>query len=180
MIAEAKFLRAFIYFNFIERFGGVPIVDKVYNLGDEEVFKRNTFDECVAFIAKDVAEAMPDLPAGIHLPMAITEGLLQMLARRCSPGPTCMLHLPCSVHSHSVQKWQKAADAAAALLNKGYALYPDYQKLFEMKQGDPQDEVIFSKGFSASNGHQTPSHQMIAVLRVMAVGGGRAGLPETW
>ena len=29
-----------------------------------------------------------------------------------------------------------------------------------MKQGDPQSEVIFSKGFSASNGHQTPNHQM--------------------
>ena len=38
MIAEAKFLRAFIYFNLIERFGGVPIVDQVYELGDEAAF----------------------------------------------------------------------------------------------------------------------------------------------
>ena len=54
MIAEAKFLRAFHYFNLIERFGGVPIVDKVYELGDQVSFKRNTFDECVAFIDKDL------------------------------------------------------------------------------------------------------------------------------
>src|SRR5690349_19899792 len=33
-IAEAKFIRAFIYFNLVERYGGVPIVTQSYNLSD--------------------------------------------------------------------------------------------------------------------------------------------------
>jgi hypothetical protein len=54
LIAEAKFVRAFIYFNLIERFGGVPIVTQSYGLSDASsvTFKRNTFDECVAFHSK--------------------------------------------------------------------------------------------------------------------------------
>ncbi len=46
LIAEAKFIRAFIYFNLIERFGGVPIVTQSYELSDvgSVMFKRNTFD----------------------------------------------------------------------------------------------------------------------------------------
>ena len=59
-----------------------------------------------------------------------------------------------------MQKWQKAADAAEALLNSGYALYPDYQELFTLEHGDSQDEVIFSRGFTSSNGHQAPMHNL--------------------
>src|SRR4030042_554057 len=64
LVAEAKFLRAFIYFELIKRFGGVPIVSQAYELGDIEnvKFKRKLFVECVAFIEQDLAEAMPDLP----------------------------------------------------------------------------------------------------------------------
>jgi starch-binding outer membrane protein, SusD/RagB family len=65
LIAEAKFVRAFIYFNLIERFGGVPIVTQSYELSDagSVKFKRSTFDECVTFIQKDLTEAIADLPA---------------------------------------------------------------------------------------------------------------------
>ena len=45
LMAESKFLRAFMYFLLIERFGGVPILDKSYNMSDSVVLKRNTFDE---------------------------------------------------------------------------------------------------------------------------------------
>jgi hypothetical protein len=35
-VAEARFLRAFIYFELIKRFGGVPIVDRTYDLRDAD------------------------------------------------------------------------------------------------------------------------------------------------
>lgn len=156
MIAEAKFLRAFLYFNLIERFGGVPIVDKVYELGDEAAFKRNTFEECVAFIAKDLNEAIPDLPAKYASTEAnygrATGDACKALLSRTYLYAASPLFSP----AKDLQKWQKAADAAEALLNSGYTLYPDYQKLFEMKQGDVQNEVIYSRGFSAANGHNAP------------------------
>lgn len=153
MIAEAKFLRAFLYFNLIERFGGVPIVDKVYQLGDEATFKRNTFDECVAFIEKDVTEALPDLatkyPSNDPNYGRATGDACKALLSRTYLYAASPLFSP----DKDMQKWQKAADAAEALLSSGYELYPDYRELFEMKQGDVQNEVIYSRGFSSSNGH---------------------------
>jgi starch-binding outer membrane protein, SusD/RagB family len=62
LIAEAKFLRAYIYFLLIERFGGVPIVEQHYDLGAEVTFDRSSVEECIAFIEKNLSEAMPDLP----------------------------------------------------------------------------------------------------------------------
>lgn len=154
MIAEAKFLRGFIYFNLIERFGGVPIVKESYELdaADQVQFTRSSFDDCVNFIADDLNEAMSDLPARYQSTDAnygrATADACKALLSRLYLYAASPLFNP----SHDMGKWQMAADAAEALLNSGYSLYPDYQKLFELKQGDAQDEVIFSKGFTSSSG----------------------------
>ena len=53
--AEARFLRAYFYFELIKRWGGVPIVgDKVYNLSDDLNISRSTFDECVNYIVSEL------------------------------------------------------------------------------------------------------------------------------
>src|SRR5688572_25202369 len=39
LVAEAKFLRAFVYFNLIERYGGVPLVTQSYKLSDSVIFR---------------------------------------------------------------------------------------------------------------------------------------------
>jgi len=160
LVAEAKFLRAFIYFELIKRFGGVPIVSQAYGLGDIEsvTFKRNTFDECVAFIEQDLTETMPDLPdqypsTDANYGRATADACQALLSRTLLYAASPLFN-----PSNDQQKWQKAADAAEALLDKGYDLYPDYQELFELSQGDAQDEVIFSRGFTTSNGHQAPMH----------------------
>jgi len=158
MVAEAKFLRAFIYFLLIERFGGVPIVDQVYQLGDDVQLTRNTFDECVAFIEQDISDAIPALPdrymsTDANYGRATADACRALLSRMYLYAASPLFN-----PSNDQAKWQKAADAAEDLLDKGYSLYPDYQALFEMSHGDAQDEVIFSKGFTASNYHQAPSH----------------------
>ncbi len=123
-------------------------------------FERNTIDESVAFIAQDLSEAIPNLPARYSSTDGnygrATADAAQALLSRTYLYAASPLFNP----TNDLQKWQKAADAAEALLNTGYALYPDYGKLFELSHGDPQDEVIFSKGFTATsaNGHQAPMH----------------------
>ena len=158
LVAEAKFLRAFIYFKLIKRFGGVPIVDQVYNLGDDVQLTRSTFDQCVAFIEKDLAEAIPDLPdrylsTDANYGRATADACQALLSRMYLYAASPLFN-----PSNDQQKWQKAADAAEALLDKGYSLYPDYQALFEMSHGDAQDEVIYSTGFTASTYHSAPMH----------------------
>ncbi len=47
MIAEANFLRAFMYFRLIERFGIGSNCNEGYELGDQGNLKEIFFDECV-------------------------------------------------------------------------------------------------------------------------------------
>ncbi len=61
ILGQAKFLRAFYYFNLVKTFGGVPVRPE-----DESVRKlvipRNTLEECYAYIEKDLREAAMILP----------------------------------------------------------------------------------------------------------------------
>lgn len=62
ILGQAKFLRAFYYFNLVKTFGGVPIrpeTETVENL----VIPRSTTTEVYAYIEKDLREAAIMLPA---------------------------------------------------------------------------------------------------------------------
>jgi starch-binding outer membrane protein, SusD/RagB family len=165
LVAEAKFVRAFIYFQLIERFGGVPIVTEVYGLEDagSVTFTRNTFDECVAFIEKDIDEALPDLPAKYESTAAnygrATQDACYALASRLYLYAASPLHNP----AHDNAKWQKAADAAAVFTenaDRGYTLYPDYRNLFNQNSGAAQNEFILTRNFTSANSHQAPAHNL--------------------
>lgn len=61
-IAEARFLRAFFYFDLVRNFGGVPIVDGLKQPSEVEGIRRATAAETYAFIENDLKEAIKDLP----------------------------------------------------------------------------------------------------------------------
>ena len=59
-VAEAKFFRAMAYFNLLRDFGGVPIIDKVLTLEDQDLLfgPRNSRQEVVDYIMKDLDDAI--------------------------------------------------------------------------------------------------------------------------
>lgn len=61
ILAQAKFLRAFFYFNLVKTFGGVPIRPEIETV-DNLVIPRSTREECYAYIEKDLREAVIMLP----------------------------------------------------------------------------------------------------------------------
>ncbi|SEO06733.1 Starch-binding associating with outer membrane [Mucilaginibacter gossypiicola] len=62
-VAEAKFFRAYIYFDLLQAFGGVTIVSKPLDTNDPLLTSpRNTRDEVADFIIADLKAAIPDLP----------------------------------------------------------------------------------------------------------------------
>lgn len=62
-VAEAKFFRAYVYFDLLQQFGGVPIVTKPLTIESPELqIPRNSRDEVVDFIVKDLEEAITALP----------------------------------------------------------------------------------------------------------------------
>lgn len=54
LMGEARFMRAYFYHQLVRYYGGVPLVDRAYELGEEDyTLARNTFEECVNFIVAD-------------------------------------------------------------------------------------------------------------------------------
>lgn len=62
LIAEARFLRAFYYFELVKNFGGVPIVETFAMPDEIQGIARNSQEEVYAFIEKDLEEAAASLP----------------------------------------------------------------------------------------------------------------------
>ena len=141
---EMKFLRAFIYAQLIWRYGGVPIITKVYELNEDYSIARNTYDECVDFIIAELDEAINLLPAkqpASQLGRASGDACKALKAR-------VLLYAASELNNPAKNKarWQKAADAAEALIGK-YSLLDDYQSVFL----SDNDEIIFARSQSQSN-----------------------------
>lgn len=62
-VAEAKFFRAYIYFDLLQQFGGVPIVKNLLDPSSPELqATRNARDEVADFVISDLEAAITDLP----------------------------------------------------------------------------------------------------------------------
>jgi hypothetical protein len=128
---EVYFLRALAYFELLKRFGGVPLVTRVYDVNDKNFTeKRASWTETKDFILADIAQALPLLPpaySGDNDKGRITAGAALALKSRL------LLYAasPYFNTGNDRQLWQQAKDAAKAVIdyNGGmYALYGDAAK----------------------------------------------------
>jgi hypothetical protein len=180
VIAEMKFLRAYIYANLIWRYGGVPIITKVFGLHDDFKVTRSSYDDCVKFIDSELDAAAASLPPNQP---ASEEGRASgnaclALKARVLLYNASLLNNP----NHDNAKWQAAADASAALLKAGYSLNPDYQGTFLTDN----NEIIFARYFTQANstnflleegrngsngwGSQNPSQNQVNAYEMAATG----------
>lgn len=147
---EMKFIRAWTYANLIERYGGVPIIDYVFELNDDFTkVSRASYDDCVTFIIKDLDEAISLLPTqqtGSNLGRASADA-----ARALKSRVLLYAASPLNNPNNDMEKWTKAANAAEALLNSRYSLYDNYQNLFLEKYLQNNKEIIFARYFTQTN-----------------------------
>ena len=60
--AEARFLRAWYYFNLVKHYGGVPLVGDTIYTGDSPIrVERRSFEDCINYIVSELNTAIPDL-----------------------------------------------------------------------------------------------------------------------
>ncbi len=143
--AEMRFLRAFVYANLIWKYGGVPIIDKTFQLGEDYAISRNSYDECVNFIVSDLDAAVATLPAqqpASDLGRASADAALALKSRVLLYAASEQFN-----PTHDLSKWQKAADAAEALLDAGYSLGEDYRSIFLQQNS----EIIYARYFTQAN-----------------------------
>lgn len=62
IVAQAKFIRAFHYFELVKCFGGVPIVEELSMPSEVVGITRQSVDSCYTFIENDLLAAIEDLP----------------------------------------------------------------------------------------------------------------------
>lgn len=147
MIAEVKFIRAFIYFRLTNSFGGVPIIETVYNTQSNwSGVKRNTYDQCVTYMLEDIDDVISTLPDRPDTRNRASANAARALKARLLLYYASPLHNP----NNDISRWQAAADAAKDLFNRGYSLCDDYRSMFFDLSNS---EYIFAKEYSETYYH---------------------------
>lgn len=142
---EMKFIRAYLYSELLWRYGDVPLITQVFALDDDyTTVKKESYDKVVDFIVNELDEAavllsQSEIKKGRATPDATVALKSRVLLYAASP-----LNNP----SNDLTKWEKAAEAAEALIDK-YTLYHDYKNLFL----EDNNEIIFGRYFTKSINH---------------------------
>ena len=148
VIAQSKFLRAYVYFNMVMYHGGVPYITVPQDKNVDDLYvKRNSTKDCFDYMIKDLNDAISLLPEHISSTASnfgkidgcfATAFKAKVLLYKASPQFN-----PQNPWSNSY--WAEAYTANEAaytkLENLGYALTENYQDIFLVERGP---EVVFS------------------------------------
>lgn len=158
---EVKFIRARMYFDLIKLFGGVPLITGVFQLSDDFTVSRNSYEEIVDWIVKELDEAkemVPEIrPSGEW--GRVTKGACLAQISEVLLHANSELHKPNTLPNgplfdYTKNSWQECADAAKAVIDMShYNLQPvetwkDYHGIF-LK---PNSEMIFARVYHNNYG----------------------------
>lgn len=113
--AEARFIRAFMYYELLKRYGGVPLIgNQIFTLNDNLELSRNTFEEVVNYIASECDAIKTDL-----LPeTAIPDGELGRIPRGAG------IALKIRVYLYAASPFFNGGAASSPLKTRGIIGYP--------------------------------------------------------
>ena len=141
--AEAKFLRAFYYFELVKVFGDIPlIVDK--RIGGKEVLEtvRTPSSEVYAQIEKDLNEAISVLSFKSESSHPGIQGRVDKGAALALLGKVYLFQ----------QKWNLSSQTLDVVISSGnYSLSSDYSTLF-LEANENNSETVFDVEFSSGQG----------------------------
>jgi len=147
---EVTFLRAFFYFELIKRYGGVPIIKNVINIGEETDLPRNTYEECVRFIADELNGIIPyaKTVADAGFMGRVTRGAVYALKCRTFLYAASPLN---NNDTYNLALCDSSARAFVALSKLGlYDINIDYRNLY-LNQTSTNKEIIFDKRLKMDN-----------------------------
>jgi hypothetical protein len=141
---EVHFLRAYLYFDLMELFGGVPIITTSYGIDDSTTIARNTFEETINFITSECDQAATLLSLDpVNLDNAADKGRATKGAALALKART-LLYAASDFYNSNVSwapgyghpelvgyvggdrnaRWQAAKDACKAVMDLGiYSLF---------------------------------------------------------
>jgi starch-binding outer membrane protein, SusD/RagB family len=157
--AEARFIRALLYFELVKRYGGVPLIgDKIFTLNDDLSLPRNTFEQSINYIVAECDEVKTTLrkePVSDNEWGRVPRGAAIALKARTLLYAASPLFNGGGISNDATKRaltgyptsdptrWQKAVDAAAELIALNYyALQPVFNNVFVVKKNT---EIILAK-----------------------------------
>ncbi|MCH4822276.1 RagB/SusD family nutrient uptake outer membrane protein [Gramella lutea] len=137
IIAQARFLRAYYYFELVKWFGDVPLaVDKRINFGEQFDIPRTPKEEVYTLIEDDLIFAASNLPVTQEQEGRITSGAAQALL-----GKAYLYQ----------EKFAEAGTAFEPVINGPYSLVEDYESIFE-PEGENNSESVFEVQYTDQEG----------------------------
>ena len=164
-IGEAKLHKALLHYELLKRYGGIPIMDELYEGGTIDI-PRNTFEDCVEYIVRLCDEAATGLP--LRYPDndygRLTKGAaLGLKARVLLYAASPLYNESPIINTTDVQRyaspdharWERAAKAAYDVINLKlsdgtpvYELYPSYERLFFTREGNHEFLIMKMQGMT--------------------------------
>ncbi len=134
--AEARFLRAYAYFNLVRFYGRVPLIDKVLTV-DQSNVPQSSAAQIYALIESDLQFA------AANLPLNWDKKFVGRSTKGMANGLLAKVYL-------TQQKWSAAMGAANAVITSGaYDLSTPYDKIFG-ESGENSKESVFEVQATAS------------------------------
>ncbi len=158
--AEARFFRAYYYFELVKKYGDVPLLLKAINDTNDPdlMMPRTPRAEVIAQVYEDLefaAQWLPDIDKLDKWGHVASQAAPAMIVRvGLYEGTHAKYH---ATGADSKAHLKKSIDAAAALIaSKKHELYPDFEKLFQLDgEGRQNKENIFVKEYGPNNGATT-------------------------
>ncbi len=184
--SEARFLRAFLYFELVKRYGGVPLLgDSIRQITDNAILPRNSFADCISYIVSECDNIKDSLRTQESIDNStygrVTKGAAMALKARvllyaASPlfnGGNIDAGNPFTGYANAdPNRWKLAADAAKDVIDLGtYKLMPDFKNIFITQAAPVQSntESIFwrQNGTGTSvevNNSPVGTHRQVALV----------------
>lgn len=143
---EAFFLRAMFHFELLKRYGAVTLATRVFSRDENLNLPRNTYQECVNQILVDCDSAMARLPEWTGSWSTSNRGRATQTAALALKSRTLLYAAsPLNNPTGDGAKWQAAADAAKALIDRNkHSLITPYNNIFLFGTAPYNNEVIFA------------------------------------
>ena len=158
LLGEVYFLRAWAYYNLIQRYAGVPIIKTPSNINDDFSMERDKFDDCVDFILEDLEKAEELVPTKEKsaLGRINKDVVLALRARLTLVVASPLFNDPDNPEGsifrgkYDKAKWTRAYNANKAIVDRAdvdgaYALDPTYEGYWKNRNSR---ELIWAKYFT--------------------------------
>ncbi|MDR3268809.1 MAG: RagB/SusD family nutrient uptake outer membrane protein, partial [Tannerella sp.] len=150
---QALVIRAWLYFDLVRQYGGVPMIMNTQTTTDDLYVSRNKASECFTLIVKDLDDAI----AIESFPMkweGSDAGRISKAAAVALKGRVLLYQASPQFNPNNDQvRWQAAYDAnktaREALSAAGYGLFDNFETLW-YKDNEMNKEAVFVKRHSAN------------------------------